>query len=67
MKELQEYIVSSLPGVAGTIAKPLLKKFGSVKNIINASVDELKEVELIGGKKAKAIKESVEADYNKEG
>ncbi len=66
MKELQEYIVSSLPGVAGTLSKPLLKKFGSVKNIVNASVDELKEVELIGEKKAKAIKEAAEADYNKE-
>ena len=63
---MYQVIVSSLPGVAGTLSKPLLKKFGSVKNIVNASVDELKEVELIGEKKAKAIKEAAEADYNKE-
>jgi len=60
LKELQEYIVSSLPGVGGILNKPLLKKFGSVKNIFNASDLELQEVDLIGEKKAKAIKENEE-------
>jgi ERCC4-type nuclease len=63
LKELQEYIVSSLPGVGGALAKPLLQRFRSVKSLINASEYELREVELIGEKKAKAIKEAVEGEY----
>ncbi|MCF7861056.1 DEAD/DEAH box helicase [Candidatus Woesearchaeota archaeon] len=55
MKDQQEYIISSLPLVGTGLAKPLLKKFGSVKAIVNATVDELKEVEKIGDKKAKQI------------
>jgi len=63
-KELQEYIISSFPGVGSVLAKPLLKKFSSIKNIINADEDELKQVELIGEKKAKRIKEISEKNYN---
>jgi ERCC4-related helicase len=62
-KELQEYIVSALPGVGTIIAKPLLKKFKSIKNLVNADEKELKEVELIGEKKAKRIKEIVDKNY----
>ncbi|MBS3109526.1 DEAD/DEAH box helicase [Candidatus Woesearchaeota archaeon] len=63
IKELQEYIVSSFPGVGGTLSKPLLKRFGSVKNIVNASEDDLQQVDLIGGKKAKAIREALDSEY----
>jgi ERCC4-related helicase/ERCC4-type nuclease len=62
-KEAQEYVVSSLPGVGAGLAKELLKKFGSVKNIVNASEDELKEADKIGEKKAKKIKEIVDGLY----
>jgi Fanconi anemia group M protein len=63
-KELQEYIISAFPGVGSILAKPLLKKFGTIRNIVNAGEEELKQVELIGDKKAKRIKEVVEKDYN---
>jgi len=63
VKEAQEYIVSSLPGVGGTLNKPLLKKFGSVKNIVNASEYQLREVDLIGEKKAKTIREALDSEY----
>jgi len=63
LKEQQEYIVSALPGVGATISKPLLKQFGSVKKVVNATEKELKDVELIGPKKAKAIKDVVEREY----
>jgi len=62
--EQQEYIVSSLPGVGGTLTKNLLKEFRSVKNVINASEDELKDVELIGKKKAEEIKKIVDEEYS---
>lgn len=62
--ELQEFIVSSFPGVGATLAKPLLKKFKTIRNIANASIEELKEVELIGDKKAKAIRDVLNAEYD---
>mgnify|MGYP003969725013 CR=1 FL=1 len=64
LRDQQEYIVSSLPGVGPILSKPLLQKFGSVKNIVNASIDELQGVELIGKIKATKIKEIVESNYN---
>ncbi|MFH1972822.1 MAG: DEAD/DEAH box helicase [archaeon] len=64
LKEQQEFIVGSLPGVGGTLAKNLLKEFRSVKGVVNASEDELKDVDLVGKKKAEAIKKVVEEDYS---
>ena len=65
LKEQQEYIVSSFPGIGGILNKPLLEKFGSVKNIVNASVDELKEIEQIGKGKAEKLKEVFDGKYSK--
>lgn len=63
--ELQEYIIGALPGVGPVLAKPLLKKFKTIKKIINAKEEQLKKVELIGDKKAKRIKEIIEKEYEK--
>ncbi len=63
LKEQQEYVVSSLPGMGLGLAKPLLKKFKTIKNIVNASEKELQEVEKIGPQKAKQIKDVVEGEY----
>ena len=47
-----QYIIESFPNIGPANAKVLLKKFGSIKNIINASPAELeKEI----GKKAESI------------
>ena len=62
-KQVQEYIVSSMPGIGAGLAKPLLEKFGSIKNIVNASEEELKKVELIGEKKAKKLREVLDKKY----
>ena len=63
LKEQQEYVVSALPGMGLGLAKPLLKHFRTIKKIVNASVEELKEVEKIGPQKAKMIKDVVEGEY----
>ncbi|MBU2561280.1 MAG: DEAD/DEAH box helicase [Nanoarchaeota archaeon] len=65
-KELQEYIVSALPGIGPTLAKPLLERFGSVKNLVNASEEELKEIEKIGEKRAKEIQRLLTERYENE-
>lgn len=64
--EQQEYIVSSLPNVGLNLAKELLEHFKSVKNVVNASEEDLKKVEGVGEKKAKSIKDSVEKEYQKQ-
>ncbi|MBU0758548.1 MAG: DEAD/DEAH box helicase [Nanoarchaeota archaeon] len=63
LKEQQEYIVSAFPGVGPILSKPLLKEFGSIKNIVNAEISDLKKVKLIGDKKAEKIKEIVDGEY----
>ena len=66
LRERQQFIIEGLPNVSATLAKRLLDYFGSVKNIMNASLAELKRVEGIGEKKAKAIKEVIEAKWKKD-
>jgi Fanconi anemia group M protein len=63
LKEQQEYLISSLPGINLTLAKPLLKHFKTIKNLVNATEKELQEVEKIGSLKAKQIKDVVEGEY----
>ncbi len=52
IKEQKQYIIESFPKIGPKTAKHLLKKFGSIKNIINAPQEEL-QVEI--GKKAEGI------------
>ena len=61
--EQQEYVVSSLPGVGPGLSKPLLKHFGSVKNVMDATKKELEEVEMVGKKKAEKIRDILDREY----
>ncbi|MBI4144268.1 DEAD/DEAH box helicase [Candidatus Woesearchaeota archaeon] len=63
LKSQQEYIITSLPNIGINTAKELLKKFKSVKNIINATENELQQTEGIGEKTSKQIKEVTEKEY----
>ncbi len=62
-QEMQEFIVSSIPNIGSQLAKELLHKFGSIKNVINADIDDLMKVKGIGDKIAKQIKDLIEKDY----
>ncbi len=59
----QEYIVSAFPSVGPQLAKDLLKQFKTIKNIVNASEEELRQVEGVGEKISKRIKEAVEGEW----
>lgn len=63
IKEMQEYIVSALPGVGVALARPLLKEFKSIKKIVNADKKDLEKAEKIGPKKAKQINDIVNREY----
>lgn len=62
-KEMQEYLISALPGVGQSLAKNMLKEFKSVEQIMNATEEQLQRVENLGKIKAKKIREIIESNY----
>jgi ERCC4-type nuclease len=61
--QFQEQVIGNLPGVGPKLSRHLLSHFGNIKQISNASVKELMEVEKIGKKKATTIHKILNADY----
>lgn len=60
----REYVVASLPFVEAKMSKRLLSTFHSVLGVFSASEKELMEVEGIGLKKARRIRELVAGEYD---
>jgi len=65
-QEQQQYLMEGFPLVGPSLAKALLKNFGTVRAAINASIKELKEVEKMGPKKAKKIHEVLNAVFGED-
>jgi ERCC4-related helicase/ERCC4-type nuclease len=63
LKEQQEYLVSAMPSVGPAVARNLLKHFGSVQAVVNASQEDLQKVELVGPKIAERIRELMGSEY----
>jgi Fanconi anemia group M protein len=63
LPERQEYLVSAISEVGPVIAKNLLRHFGAVKAIVNATEEELREVDKVGEKTAKKIREVMDSGY----
>ena len=63
LMDQQLFIVESLPNIGPVNAKNLLLHFGSVSKILNASEDELQEVEGIGLKTAQSIRHVLDSKY----
>ncbi|MGL4670467.1 MAG: DEAD/DEAH box helicase [Methanobacteriaceae archaeon] len=61
--EQQQFIIESLPNIGPVSARKLLKEFGTVNNIINASSSDLQNVDGIGEKTAKNIRNVLEKKY----
>jgi len=59
-KERLQFIIEGFPGIGPKTAKKLLTKFKTIKNIINASQEELKK---ILGKKADIMKGLINEEY----
>ncbi len=62
--DMQQFFVEGLPAVGPTLARNLLKHFGSPAAVVNASLEELQKVEGIGNKKAEEIKRILETKWN---
>ena len=63
LKERQEYLIESLPGIGPTLSKSLLKRFKTVKRVINAKESRLIKTKKLGPKKIEEIKKVVESEY----
>jgi ERCC4-type nuclease len=61
-EERLQYILEGFPGIGPKNAKNLLKKFKTLKNILNASEQELKE---ILGKKSESFFKIIQEEYSK--
>jgi Fanconi anemia group M protein len=61
LKNQQQIILESFPGIGPSTAKSLLKHFKTIKNFINASEEELKKTKL--GKKSSIIKKIVDVSF----
>lgn len=55
LKEQQEFLVSSLPGVGVQTAILLLEHFGTVKNLVNADPEQITSIKGVGAKTAERI------------
>jgi len=63
LKEQQEYLVESLPGIGPLTSKNLLQHFRSISSILNASEKQLREVQGVGKLRAKEIRKLLDAEY----
>ena len=66
MKEQQEFIVSSFPGIGTQTARTLLLYFGSIKGLVNASREELLALDGVGKKTAQMLLTLFGEGYKKE-
>ena len=63
LSQSQRAIIEMFPMVGPKRAKQLLEHFGNIQNIVNASEQELKEVEGMGEKRAKMIRKISNEQY----
>ena len=59
----QEFLVAGLPNISNVLSKRLLKHFGTVRDVYDATPEELMKVEGIGKEKAKKIWDLINAGY----
>ncbi|MHA1504922.1 MAG: helix-hairpin-helix domain-containing protein [Candidatus Heimdallarchaeota archaeon] len=57
-------VLSSFPGINRVLATRMLEKLKSVKGVINASKEDLNEIEGMGVKKSKKFTELAEETYD---
>ncbi len=63
LRARQRFVVEGLPGVGPKLADRLLRTFGSVRGVFNASEHMLARVKGVGPKRAKEIRAVIDAPY----
>ncbi|MBI1979041.1 MAG: hypothetical protein HYS62_03215 [Candidatus Aenigmarchaeota archaeon] len=62
-KLLQEYVLSSIPGISKVLATRLLEKFGSIEQVVNTQEMELSKVKGVGKNLAGKVKKLLTNKY----
>ncbi|PCN50813.1 hypothetical protein B6U99_02625 [Candidatus Geothermarchaeota archaeon ex4572_27] len=63
--ERKIFILEGLPDVGPKLAEKLLLRFGTLRNVFNASLHQLQDVEGIGEKKAEEIYRIINTPYKR--
>ena len=63
LPERQQFIIEGLPHVSGTLSQRLLAELGSVRGVINATVEQLCGVKGVGRRTAEEIVRTLQSDY----
>ena len=64
LADRQERLVAALPDVGPTLARHLLAHFGSPRGVLTATEHDLRAVPGIGPRRAAAIRQALDADYD---
>ncbi|MFW5902787.1 MAG: ERCC4 domain-containing protein [archaeon] len=65
LDEQQLHLVQSLPGIGPELAKSILGKLKTIKRLANASKTQLREIDGIGNKKARKIREVINKEWKR--
>ncbi|MEM4703177.1 MAG: ERCC4 domain-containing protein [Candidatus Pacearchaeota archaeon] len=63
LQEQQQLVLESFPGIGPKTAKTLLKKFKTIKRIINAELEDLIKINKFDRRKAETMKKIVNTQY----
>jgi ERCC4-type nuclease len=63
LDDVQRRLIEMLPGCGMVMARELLQRFGSVRNVVNATEGDFLEMRGIGAGKAKEICKVLQAEY----
>jgi ERCC4-type nuclease len=63
LPQQQEFLVAGLPNISNVLSKRLLKHFGTVRDVYDATPEELMKVEGVGKEKAKRIWDLINSGY----
>ncbi len=63
LSEIQEYIVAGFPDIDASLSRRILSHFGTIKNFVNAGIEDLLRVDGIGRERAMRIKKIIEEEY----
>ena len=62
LEEKQQFLIEGLPLVGPKLAKSLLKEFGSPSSILSASEEDMLNIEKLGPKKYKLIRDVLDLE-----
>jgi len=62
LRDAQLFVVQSFPNIGPVLAEKLLERFGSIKDICNASISDLQKV--LGEKRAEELFKLINSKFN---